>query len=202
MSRPHVHPLVWGIVALLTVIQAVLALGDAGIIAPLRPVSYLLAVGAISPAAALNVPGAWPWFLAGLFGHMLLHAGWLHLAMNGAGLLCLGHVVQRQAGNIAFIAILLLSGLAGAVAFLILTDHALMIGASGAVFGLLGTVLRWRSRRVALWRVLVVLALLSLPAGFLVGTAVAWQAHFGGFLAGWVLGRVFPVRQRIVHPFM
>jgi membrane associated rhomboid family serine protease len=77
-----------------------------------------------------------------------------------------------------------------------------MIGASGAVFGLLGTVLRWRSRPISFWRVLLVLVLLSLPAEFLVGGPVAWQAHLGGFLAGWVLGRVFPVRRRIIHPFM
>ena len=199
---PRVHPVVWGAVLLLVAIEVVLRLGDLGLIPPLREASYVLAVGSIPPAAALHAPGALPWFLGGLVGHALLHAGWMHLAFNSVGLLCLGHVVQAQAGSLVFLVVSLLSAVAGAVAFLLIADNAIMIGASGAVFGLLGVVLRWRSRPIALWRVLVVLALISLPAGFVFGAAVAWQAHLGGFLAGWVLGRVIPVRRRIVHPLM
>lgn len=198
-----VHPVVWGFVLVLVAVELVLKLGDAGVIPALRPLAYgLFAVGAIPPAAAIAVPGAWPWFLAGLVGHAFLHVGWLHLTLNAIGLLCLGHVVQTQSGTAAFLAISFATAVAGAVFFLVLADHATMIGASGVVFGLLGAVLRQRRKPIALWRVLLVLALLSLPADLIFDAAVAWQAHLGGFLAGWVLGRVFPVRRRIIHPLM
>lgn len=200
---PTVHPIVWASVLLLVAVEAVLWLGDAGFLPAWREPSFLLAVGAVPPNAAFSVPGALPWFLGGLVGHALLHAGWMHLAFNAAGLLCLGHVVQAQAGTVAYLVTCLVTAVAGAVTFLAIGGaDSIMIGASGAVFGLLGVVLRWRSQRVALWRVLLVLALLTIPAGLLVGGAIAWQAHLGGFLAGWLLGRVFPMRRRILHPLM
>ena len=200
---PRVHPVVWGTVLLLVAIELVLEAGDAGLLPPLRQASYLLAVGAIPWHVARETPGAMPLFFGGLVGHALLHGGWMHLAFNAVGLICLGHVVQAQAGTRAFLLASVLTAVAGAIAFLLLAaPNSIMIGASGAVFGLLGTVLRWRSRPISFWRVLLVLVLLSLPAEFLVGGPVAWQAHLGGFLAGWVLGRVFPVRRRIIHPFM
>lgn len=198
----RVHPVVWLSVLLLAGIEALLQAGDAGLIPRFREASYLLAVGAFPPGVVLELPQALPWFLGGLVGHAFLHAGWMHLAFNAVGLLCLGHVVQAQAGTLAFLGASLVSAVAGAAAFLLLSpDNAIMIGASGAVFGLLGVVLRWRAQRIALWRVLVILTLLSLPAGLLAGGPVAWQAHFGGFLAGWCLGRVLPIRRRIFHPF-
>lgn len=201
--RETVHPAVWAVVALLVAVEGLLQAGDAGLVEPLRGPAYLLAVGAIPPGAALEIAGALPWFLGGLVGHALLHAGWTHLAFNAIGLLCLGHVVQAQAGTPAFLAVLVVTALAGAAAFLALApDDSIMVGASGAVFGLLGVVLRWRAARVPLWKVLVVLALISLPAGFIMGASIAWQAHAGGFLAGWLLGGVVRIRRRILHPLM
>ena len=200
---PPVHPVVWAVVLLLAGVEALLQAGDAGLLPALRGPAYLLAVGAIPPDAALEVPGALPWFLGGLVGHALLHAGWVHLAFNAVGLLCLGHVVQAQAGTLAFLAVLVLTAIAGALAFLLLSGpDSVMVGASGAVFGLLGVVLRWRAARVPLWKVLAVLALLGIPAGFLMGAAIAWQAHLGGFLAGWLLGGFVRIRRRILHPLM
>lgn len=198
----HVHPVIWGSVLLLFLIELGLRLGDLGLIPAFRDTSFILAVGAIPPATAFKVPGTMLWFIAGLFGYSLLHGSWMHLIFNAVGLLCLGQVVQVQAGTWAFILLSLASALGGALAFLLLADNAIMIGASGVVFGLLGVVLRWRSRPIALWRVLLVLALISLPADFIFGAAVAWQAHLGGFLAGWVLAPLFPIRKRMVHPLM
>lgn len=200
--RQSVHPIVWGFVVLLFLIEITLRLGDAGWLPNLRHASLLLSVGAISPETALQSPAALGWFIAGLFGYSLLHGSWTHLILNAVGILCLGHVVQVQAGTRAFILISLVTALGGAIAFLLLADNAIMIGASGIVFGLLGVVLRWRARKLALWRVLIVLLLISLPAGLIFDAAVAWQAHLGGFLTGWLLTPFIPLRRRMVHPLM
>lgn len=201
--RTTVHPVVWGACFAIVAIEALFWIGEPGPGTALRYAAYgRLAVGAIPPLTALQHPVAGAWFLAGLVGHALLHAGWLHVMFNTVGLLCLGHVVQAQAGTARFLGIFAATAVAGAVVFLLLAGGNIMVGASGAVFGLLGAVLRWRARPVALWRVLLVLVLLSVPAGLLVGGPVAWQAHLGGFLAGWALGRVVPVTRRIVHPLM
>src|SRR5690606_4482764 len=137
-----VHPVVWGAVLLLVAIEVVLRLGDAGLILPLRQASYLLAVGTVPPAAALPEPAALAALLGGLVGQALLHAGWVHLSCNAVGLPCLGHVVQARAGRLVCLAVSLLTAVAGAVAVLLIADSAIMGGASGAVFGLLGVVLR------------------------------------------------------------
>jgi len=200
--RQSVHPVVWGFVLLLFLVEITLRLGDSGWALDLRHASLLLSVGAISPETALQSPVALGWFVAGLFGYSLLHGSWVHLILNAVGILCLGHVVQVQAGTRAFILISLATALGGAIAFLLLANNAIMIGASGIVFGLLGVVLRWRARKLALWRVLVVLALISLPAGLIFDAAVAWQAHLGGFLTGWMLAPFMPLRRRMVHPLM
>jgi membrane associated rhomboid family serine protease len=113
----RVHPVVWGTVLLLVAIELVLEAGDAGLLPPLRQASYLLAVGAIPWHVARETPGAMPLFFGGLVGHALLHGGWMHLAFNAVGLICLGHVVQAQAGTRAFLLASVLTAVAGAIAF-------------------------------------------------------------------------------------
>src|SRR5690625_4539000 len=200
--RQGVHPVVWGFILLLFLVEITLRLGETGFVPDLRHASLLLAVGSIPPSVAVQSMPALFWFLAGLFGYSLLHGSWMHLILNAVGILCLGHVVQVQAGTKAFILAAFLTALGGAVAFLLIAGNAIMIGASGIVFGLLGIVLRWRARRLALWRVLVVLALISLPAGLIFEAEIAWQAHLGGFLTGWLLAPYLPIRRRMIHPLM
>ena len=188
----------------LVAIEALFWAGDHGLLAPLREIAYAhLAVGIVPIGLAFQSGAAALWFLAGAFGHALLHAGWMHVAFNTVGLLCLGHVVQAQTGTRAFLMIAALSAIGGALGFLLLSSgYEIMVGASGIVFGLFGVVLRWRAERESVWKMLLLLALLGFPAALISDGPVAWQGHLGGFSAGWVIGSFLHPRRLIRHPFM
>lgn len=78
------------------------------------------------------------------FTHMLIHADWTHLAVNAAWLLVFGSIVARRLGAWRTVLFTLLTGLAGVAAFGLLHVGALlpMVGASGAVSGLMGGAIR------------------------------------------------------------
>ena len=199
----RVHPIIWAMAAVLLGIEALLWAGDHGLIAPVRGIAYsYLAVGSVPFQAALHSRVAALWFMAGFFGHALLHAGWMHVIFNVVGLVCLGHVVQAQTSTREFLLIMVLSAIGGAVGFLLLSSHnEIMVGASGVVFGLFGVVLRWRAERVSAWKMILLLALVGFPAALISSGPVAWQGHLGGFSVGWVLGGLMPPRRLIRHPF-
>jgi membrane associated rhomboid family serine protease len=140
--------------------------------------------------------------------HMLAHAGLLHLLMNSIVLVQIGGPVVARLGGIPggwwrFLALFVLAGLAGMAVFLAFHPQGVvpMLGASGAIYGLLGLLIRLRAtgeglvpirsrrmRRAAVQFVkdnLLLFVLLTLPA-LLAGRSggVAWEAHLGGFLFG------------------
>ncbi|MEM7496771.1 MAG: rhomboid family intramembrane serine protease [Pseudomonadota bacterium] len=151
---------------------------------------------------AMRGDGVQPKLLWSLVTHALLHGGWLHLALNAAAFLGLGHGISRDAGFGATLAIFVVTAAAGALAFGLMADsYVPLVGASGAVFGLLGVLTCWQERwlashgasRDAIWaRVAGVIAINMLMAVGLGGWQIAWQAHLGGFAAGWLMGYVFP----------
>lgn len=200
----RVHPTIWAMAAVLIAIEALFWAGDHGLLPPLREAAYArLAVGVVPFEAALHARAAAVWFVAGVFGHALLHAGWMHVLFNTAGLLCLGHVVQAQTGTGAFLLTCALSAIGGAIGFLLLAGgHSIMVGASGVVFGLFGVVLRWRAERASAFKMILLLALLGFPAALISDGPIAWQGHLGGFSAGWIIGSFMRPRRLIPHPFM
>ena len=143
----------------------------------------------------------------GLFGHMFLHGGWIHLVFN---LLFLFVVMMNLedcwSGPVVLVAYLLF-GVAGALTHGALHPQSVipMIGASGAVAGLLGAfVVRLYAVQIRFWYGYFFLlsvrhgtfaapAWVMIPlwfaaelfnAVFLDGTGVAYWAHVGGFCAG------------------
>jgi membrane associated rhomboid family serine protease len=76
--------------------------------------------------------------------HMLLHGDWTHLIVNSAWLLAVGSVIARRLGPVRLVAMTLLSGIAGALAFLAVNPglETPVVGASGAISGLMGAVFR------------------------------------------------------------
>ena len=132
-----------------------------------------------------------PW---SVLTYQFLHAGFWHLLMNMIGLYFFGPRLEARIGSRHFLLLYLLSGVGGAV-LSILTPRAFIVGASGAVFGvLLGFARYWPRERIYIYavipveaRILVVfLAALSLWSGIGGGGNIAHFAHLGGFVGGWI----------------
>ena len=129
------------------------------------------------------------------FTYMFLHGGLMHLLFNMLGLYFFGPRLEERLGGRHFLGLYVVSGLMGA-ALSALTPHALVIGASGAIFGVfLGFAYYWPRVQIYIWgilpveaRVLVVATTaLSLWAGFGGGSGgVAHFAHLGGFAGGFL----------------
>jgi len=123
-----------------------------------------------------------------LLTSVFVHVGLLHLAFNMVALWLFGPTLESLLGRLRFVVLYLLCGLAGSVAVYVLA-HPLTstVGASGAVFGLLGAMLVISFKRG--YDVRSLLALLAINAVFtFLGTNISWQGHLGGLLAGLALG--------------
>lgn len=124
---------------------------------------------------------------------MFLHAGILHLALNGYFLYRIGPWVELHFGKARFAALYLLSGMGASLASLVLNPN-LAVGASGALFGLIGAMLPMLYRNRALianTRSLMGNILLTITFNLLIGFSFPgidnW-AHVGGLLCGVALG--------------
>jgi rhomboid protease GluP len=148
----------------------------------------VLARGALVPALVAHGE---VWLL---FSSMFLHAGFIHLALNMLSLYFLGSFVEVAFGRGRFLALYLTSGLAGGIAYLYCGDFdGSVVGASGAIFGLLGGVLGYSLRRGTfswqnpLIRQLLILLALNLYIGFSVPN-ISNTAHLGGLAGGFAFG--------------
>jgi membrane associated rhomboid family serine protease len=146
-----------------------------------------------------------------LITSMFMHAGWLHLGGNMLYLWIFGDNVEDRFGHVKFTMFYVLCGLAASFAQLAFSagSHVPNLGASGAIAGVLGAyILLFPQGRVSVLqgqRVIQVPALIVIGLwivlqlfsgiGSLANTAqtggVAYMAHIGGFLAGFVLTFVF-----------
>jgi rhomboid protease GluP len=134
-----------------------------------------------------------------LFTSMFLHVGLLHIAMNMLGLITGGRVVERLFGPLGFAAIYLVSGLAGSLATA-LRPGVVSVGASGAIFGVLGALgayyLLHRERmemNVAKEsRGLLVFIAYNLIFG-LTQSGIDMYAHLGGLVGGFLCGLAIEV---------
>ena len=155
---------------------------------------------------------AWTPFSVTLITYMFLHAGWLHLLGNMLCLWIIGRDVEDALGQPGFIIFYLLCGMAAALAHALLNPLSTLpvVGASGAISGLLGAclVLYPRGRSKGLVPIFIVWDVVRLPAyvvlafwfgvqllydvaGPDIGGGVAFGAHVGGFIAGMLLAPVF-----------
>ncbi len=77
--------------------------------------------------------------------HQVLHGDWTHLALNCAWLLAFGGAIARRVGTMRFLWLSVTAGLAGALAYLAVRfgENAPMVGASGAISGLMGGTFRF-----------------------------------------------------------
>ncbi len=145
--------------------------------------------------------------IATLASHMLLHANWTHLMINVGFLLGFGSLVERALGGWRYVLFLLVSGIIGALTLFAAGpfDEVLVIGASGAVYGTAGAAARlfFMPRTGVRGAVIFVVAMMSLNLLFGLfdfgliqdGSALAWEAHAGSFVAGLILIYLLPVRR-------
>lgn len=122
-----------------------------------------------------------------LLTSMFIHSGLIHLGANSIYLFYFGVPVERLLGHGKFLALYLISGLCGSLLSLFFSG-ALGVGASGAIFGLMGTALVWTKKRGASvtgmnYATMLLLVFSALGMGML-DTGVDNFAHLGGFLGG------------------
>lgn len=188
-----------------------------GVAAGLFLLAYLLTFGdmymwAVSRAAIDE--GRWWTVIANTFAH----GGLMHLATNSLIIFFVSGPIVARLGpppsawwryGLLFLA----SGLGGTALFLLISDDMAALGASGIAFGLVGLISRLppptgpvaaeyyqRLRPLTLdllLRNLFLLLVLTLPGLMIPGfMGIAWQAHVGGFLTGFLLGPLFLPRYR------
>jgi len=148
-----------------------------------------------------------------VFTSMFLHGGFMHLIGNMLYLWIFGNNIEDAMGHGRFIVFYLLTGVAASMAHFLtdLTSEIPTIGASGAIYGILGAYILLYPRAQVL--VLIFLGffirVMYIPAGFVLGFyfvlqifqgsitfgqgggGVAWFAHIGGFLGGLLLVGLF-----------
>jgi len=157
-----------------------------------------------------------------IFSSMFLHGGWFHVISNMWVLLIFGDNVEGGMGSIRYLIFYLLSGVAAGLlqTYVMPTSIVPMIGASGAVAGVLGAylILFPHSRVASLVPILFIFTIVEIPAvlflifwffsqlysglGSLQGggeSGVAWWAHVGGFAFGVLM--VFFFRRRAPYRF-
>jgi len=152
---------------------------------------------------------------------MFLHGGWMHIIGNMWFLWIFGDNVEDVMGHTKYLVFYLLCGIAAGLSQTLLSvgSRVPMIGASGAIAGVMGAYLIKfpRAHIVTLVFIVIFITTFDIPAAFLllywfaiqffsgVGTVgeaaasnggVAWFAHVGGFLAGMALIAIMPTQQR------
>uniref|UniRef100_A0A1D1Y5U3 RHOMBOID-like protein n=1 Tax=Anthurium amnicola TaxID=1678845 RepID=A0A1D1Y5U3_9ARAE len=131
-----------------------------------------------------------------------LHSGVIHLLANMLSLIFVGIRLEQQFGFVRIGIIYLLSGFGGSVLSSLFLRSHISVGASGALFGLLGAMLselitNWTiySNKAAALFFLLVIVLINLAMGIL--PHVDNFAHIGGFLTGFLLGFILLVRPQL-----
>lgn len=139
---------------------------------------------------------------------LFLHSSFMHVAMNMLGLYMVGRIVERTYGQGLFLMVYLGSGLiASAFSLIFSAQEVVSVGASGAVFGVIGALLvgviqnrqhlprSFSSQTVGATTAFVLYSL----ANGLMSTGVDNAAHIGGFLGGALIALILPERFDLQH---
>ena len=113
-----------------------------------------------------------------------LHGSFLHIAFNMYVLFALGPTLDRILGHSRYLILYVMAAIGGGVASYVFSDmRTVSVGASGAIFGLMGAlVVAGRRLRYDVTQVLVLLAI-NVVIGFF-AAGVDWRAHLGGLVTG------------------
>jgi membrane associated rhomboid family serine protease len=180
-------------------------------LSPVAEEQFVLTYGLV-PAryfeGSLNSPADYLPFLTNTF----MHGGWLHLIINMWTLWLFGPTVEDRIGHGRYLGFYLACAICASVAHAVFNPTSVVpaLGASGAIAGVLGCYMRFfpLARVIVLVPVIFIPLFFEVPAFFFVGLwfllnllkgatelfnaseggGVAWWAHIGGFVVGFVLG--------------
>jgi membrane associated rhomboid family serine protease len=128
--------------------------------------------------------GAWWQLVTSEFTHVSV----LHIALNMMALYFLGPVLEDVLGRWRYLAVYLVSGLAGSAAVMLFADpRSQTVGASGAIFGLMGALAVMALKDGGQMQSVLVWLGLNLVLTFTIA-GISWQGHLGGLLGGLVVG--------------
>lgn len=157
-----------------------------------------------------------PWTLVTyMFAHDI--PGFSHILFNMLSLFFFGPRLEDELGSVHFLGLYFVSGLMGAALSLLFNPQSPIIGASGAIFGvMIGYASFWPRDKVYVWGVLpvevrimvIAMTALSLFGGFgPVSDGIAHFAHLGGFVGGFAYlkmlkhtARIMQVQKQIIEP--
>jgi membrane associated rhomboid family serine protease len=123
-----------------------------------------------------------------LITSMFLHYGPLHLSLNMVSLYFAGSILEQVIGRWRYVLLYLVSGLAGAAGALYWTPHGLTVGASGAIFGVLGALLVLERRgAIATGGQVAGLIVLNLVITLAYRSSISVGGHIGGLIGGLLL---------------
>jgi len=149
----------------------------------------------------------WPWTV---LTSMFLHGGWMHIIGNMWFLWIFGDNVEDAMGHVKYLLFYLGCGIAAALTQVVATPSATvpMVGASGAIAGVLGAYLMLypHARVRSLWVLFIIVTTIYVPAWLLLGLwfvsqffmrdeGVASMAHVGGFVVGFIFVRLLVTRR-------
>ena len=185
----------------------------------------------LSPSALDGLTRSWGLVPSRLMAHpetmwvtiltaMFLHGGWFHILSNMWVLFIFGDNIEDRLGGGRYLIFYLLSGVAAGLmeSFVLAGSDVPMIGASGAIAGVLGAylVLYPRARIASLVPIIFIFTIIEIPAvlfllfwfisqlfsGWLTlqgstGSGIAWWAHVGGFVFGMLTVNIFALRSLV-----
>lgn len=159
-----------------------------------------------------------------LLTSIFLHGGWMHLIGNMWFLWIYGDNIEDILGHSKYLVFYLLCGVAAGLVHLVFNAGSRIptIGASGAIAGVMGAYMAKfpHSKVLTLIPLFIFITTMEIPAVFILAYwfllqifsgvgqigyssassgGVAWFAHIGGFVAGYILIRIMPTRDRYTH---
>ena len=136
---------------------------------------------------------------------MFVHGGFLHLLFNSYALFYFGLVVEAMYGTEKFACIYFASGISSGIATHVFYHNSLSVGASGAIFGLVGLLFAAGFRKDTPFFMrqytgfaLLPMILFNIVYGFIPGSGINNAAHIGGFLAGLAFGYFMKARPAVI----